>query len=506
MQDKPSGQGETAPVELEVKFRAGPDTGDGLFGSPLLAAAEQKGEEQLETRYFDSDDFALKRAGFDLRIRSENGTKLIQCLKEAASATSGPFSRPEYEAETISPVPDLALLPDHVRPRVAKVLGKAKLEARYETRIHRRTIEITHGASRIEVAFDAGLVMAGGKSEQISEVELELLSGNVADLLDLADSLATHFSLSLDFASKSAKGYRLANGSAPKPAKARPLSLPPKASRNTLLARLLANGLTHFTANWEALLRGDDPEAVHQLRVALRRLRCFLALLPDDELHTQLNRAAQGLARAMGPARNQDVFHEFLAHGPLAEGNDAPNAAALLALVSQRQGEARALARQALGGTAATLFVLALERRIIALQQDQTPGPSARVFARKALARLEERALRRGKTMPGLDGEQLHRLRIALKYLRYAAEALGPVALEKKELRKLVKATAALQELLGQRNDALQFKQLLDETGSAAGGKARDAVQFIAGWLAHARHRQHEGLEEAWRAFLKCCK
>ena len=78
---------------------------------------------------------------------------------------------------------------------------------------------------------------------------------------------------------------------------------------------VLSNTLRHFVANWAAIREAEDPTAIHQMRVALRRMRAALAMfkraLPCSEFDL-LREEAKQIASALGPARDCDVFREMV--------------------------------------------------------------------------------------------------------------------------------------------------------------------------------------------------
>ena len=82
---------------------------------------------------------------------------------------------------------------------------------------------VTSGSSVIEIAVDQGHISAGKQRVPLAEVELELVSGSKADLLDLAMRLAKDFALRLDFVSKAEKGFRALLEEKPAPVKAAPM-------------------------------------------------------------------------------------------------------------------------------------------------------------------------------------------------------------------------------------------------------------------------------------------
>jgi CHAD domain-containing protein len=199
-----------------------------------------------------------------------------------------------------------------------------------------------------------------------------------------------------------------------------------------------------------------DPEALHDVRVALRRLRVLLRAY-ESELHHAvpgwLAEDVAALAGRTGAARDLEVFEEWLAAKakrlPLARRSTARW---LLAKVEERKNVAyRGLRRLVPRGVAALepLLRAGLEYRPPA---GESKGASARTFraltARRALKRLEDLLAALGKVRTVDDDDVAHRARISAKKLRYilepAVSARSP---------RLIKGIKALQDDFGRFHD-----------------------------------------------------
>ena len=143
--------------------------------------------------------------------------------------------------------------------------------------------------SLIEAALDPGTIETRGDRMPIAEIELELLEGSPEALYNLALELDKLAPLRIETRSKSALGYALANGDAPAWYKAATLTLKPNATVDEAFREVLRSCVQHWSANEAAALDGRDPEGVHQLRVAIRRLRSAFSIFgrlldPDSAL------------------------------------------------------------------------------------------------------------------------------------------------------------------------------------------------------------------------------
>lgn len=492
--------------EVEVKFVA-ENTALADVTRATRSAVADASVRTLVSIYFDTPGDDLRRSGHTLRIRRAGDATPVMSVKSSALAEAGPFQRHEVEVPVPGGLPDPSLLPAGLRSVLLAAAGGQPLLKRFETRVQRTVMLRTHRASVIEIASDVGEIIAGGQTAPLSELELELKSGKVDDLLDFASSMAGQAGLRLDFVSKSERGFRLALGLQSSPAKALSLAIPPDASAGEAMVAILANSLAHFVANWDGLRHTTDPECIHQMRVSLRRMRSALGLFRPafaadadaGKFLEELRARAKRIASALGPAREYDVFLDMAAHGPLRSPDCPGGGEALLAIVRERQAAAYAAARQVIDSADAARFVFDIQAGI-ACPPDGADVP-ARAFAAKALARLDRRAEKRGADMPNLDDDARHDLRIALKNLRYGAEFFEGLFGRHKKARAFGKAVASLQDLLGAHNDVITARRVVDEIASSPDRQAAAAAAYVLGWFARGVPMADEVLKDAWRDF-----
>ncbi len=282
-----------------------------------------------------------------------------------------------------------------------------------------------------------------------------------------------------------------------RPVKAKSLPLDADVTLDEAISRILSNCLAHFSANAPVLRKTGDPEAVHQLRVSLRRLRAFLGLLkhavPTLDL-TEVTAHAKAVARSLGEARDWDVFREGLEKGPRGFLTDEPAFFALLDAVELRRHHAREAARAVLAEPTTEQLLRGLRRLITRRpwrehdKRTQAKG-SARAFATKALDRLHRRAMKRCSGIASLPPEARHNARIALKKTRYAAEFFESL-FDAKSARAYLRDLSAIQDRLGEDNDRTTAARLLHEiTQTDSAQDTMRAVCFLRGWSSHAHHQ-----------------
>jgi len=505
--------------EIELKLGMAPDDLARLSFSPPLAspALDPPSARQLASVYFDTPDFALSRAGVALRIR-RSGDRVVQTVKAPGSGAAGLFDRPEWEIARPGPGLDL----DHLRatglaPFVDDALI-ARLQPIFSTEIHRTTYRLSGAAGHdagesetgweVEAALDFGRVVAGDRSEPICEVEFELVRGEPRRLFDLARQLLESVPARPLTLSKSERGVRLASGDGLRPVKARVPALNPRQGVAEAFQAIARSCLDHLLVNEQCLLATGDGEAIHQMRVALRRLRSGLRVfrpVVDGPRLAEIALELRWLLEQLGPARDAEVLRaEILA--PVR--NAAPDDAGLAAL--------DAAAGRDLAGRLDVAVAAVRDRRFAALVLDLgawiesgdwlgRPGAPLRPrlaapitpFALRRLGKASRRLLREGgEDLARLSPEQRHQVRIRGKQARYAAEFFSAL-LPRKAVSGFLEDLGGLQDALGRLND---IAVALPRLAALPDPQAAQAAGRVAEWH---RAREADLLAEAARAWRR---
>ena len=493
-----------SPREIEVKLEC--DAADlvGLARHPLLQAAEPA-TDFLDATYFDTAHRDLHGAKLSLRLR-RNGERIVQTLKAASTAAVGLFDRPEWEWEVPGPMPDTMLLDG---TPAAAILSKAKEpEPRplFRTIIERSTREIRHGASRIVVTLDAGRVETENGDVPISEIELELAEGVPADLFAVARLLSESAVLRLGVLSKGERGFALVEQRLRKPSKARTPALADGPAdgiaAGEAFARIAMGCLHHLRLNETVFLHGRDPEALHQMRVALRRLRSaftlFKAMLRHDATAEHLRREIKRVTEPFGTARNLDVFLSETLRTEIERRLDEPGLHELRERLTADRDRAYGAVLDILASPAWRLLLLDLVAWIEAGAWRDGKGPPhrdepARAFAEAVLDRLRRRIRKQGRHLAKLEDEDRHQVRIEAKKLRYGAEFFAPLFPDKKAEKRhkaFVGALSDLQDHLGALNDLATAHEiaggLVSAHDEARTGPAPTGAALFAAGLATA--------------------
>lgn len=513
--------------ETELKLAARPEDLSILRAAPAITgrAVGPESVRTLESTYYDTPDRRLAERLATLRVR-KTGDGFVQTVKSAPEADG--LARGEWECALPSAQPDLTLIADSEALALLGPLSDSELEPVFTSYIERGSVEVRLGggatASLIEIAFDQGEVrLPDGRATPVCEIELELKSGSPAALFDLGLELAALAPLRLEVRTKAARGYALAAGESDLSAKAEKLTLDSDITVEGAVARIVRACVTHLAANEAVTLTGDDSEGVHQMRVALRRLRSAIALfrpfVPTPQ-YLWLVGEIKWLAGSLGPARDWDVFatellapvrdafHRADGHGhAVVEDIDA-----LAAAAEARRLRAYVTAREAVGSPRYTAFLLGLgawvEKR--GWRDQPVSEESVRLFepvvglADHLLEKLNRKSKRAGQGFAHLPVAQRHQLRIALKKLRYAAEFFRSLY-DDKPVRRYLQDLAAMQDALGHLNDVATATRLLHELhedGSHSLPGEPRAAGIVIGWHARGVSDTEAPLVALWHDFL----
>src|SRR5436190_9004913 len=176
--------------EIEIKFRSDAAGLARLLDSPLIKTANDLQTETLKATYFDTPSNALRKKGIILRIRKSGDDVPVLGMKAPGAAGDGPFHRNEVEVNSPSLKPNLALFDKTTEKFLTWIIKGQPLAVKFKMEFKRQSGLVTSGSSVVEIAMDQGRISGGKQSAPLAEVELELVSGKKADLLDLAIRLA----------------------------------------------------------------------------------------------------------------------------------------------------------------------------------------------------------------------------------------------------------------------------------------------------------------------------
>ena len=474
--------------QIALKLEVAADRHGVLQRHPALSRATRREQHHLVSIYYDTGRLALRRANILLRLR-KNGASWLQTIKRQDSSDAGLTQRPEWQAPyrrhfDFSQLDDAELHDWLQRDKIA-----GRLAAVFESNLRRTVWQLDpEPGSRILVKLDRGWIASSGRRENISELELQLLSGCTDSLYALALELAQRLALPPLLLSKAERGYRLFLDTPPAPVKAGTVPLDATDTPLAALRLIALDCLSQLQLNHAGAVHGDDPEYVHQMRVATRRLRAalrmFRPVLPDG-FAARLVPPMRELTRALGQARDLDVLMAEIVAPVAAALPDEPRLTDLASAITNRLYGARAAIRHTLrqpgyGQLLLTAASLLQRAPFVETAEHEAAAPTLLQFADRRLRRLQKHILDLAAAARVDYPPSLHELRIGIKRLRYAIEFFGAM-LPGKTGAAAVKRLAGLQDELGQLNDLASAGTLL-MVCAGRNAPLREAVTLIGGW------------------------
>ena len=462
-------------VEVESKYDVGPAAGvPDLSGLPGVARVVPVDELDQTATYFDTAGLALFRARITLRRRT-GGVDDGWHLKLPA----GDRRREEVHAPITDPSDPAEPVPGELVDRVRAIVRDHPLAPVAVLRTRRRVHRLTgpEGQPLAELCDDrveARTLIHGAPGEQWREWELELVDGP-AELLDQAEPAL--LAAGAEPSARASKlGRVLAESLPPGPSWRGLAPLRAKATTTEVLTAYLAEHFERLLSE-DRRLRAGDQEGVHQLRIAARRMRSALASYAPvlDPVETgDLREELRWLGQVLAPARDAQVIRELLRGlveeqpdvlvlGPVARRIDDELRAAF------RSG--RAAADEELNGTRYFRLLDRLEAFLVDPPVLADAGRCARRLVPDLLlhdlkrVRKRHRAYLATETTDQRD-QALHEVRKAAKRLRYAAEMAVPVLGSRAST--LAARAKAVQQLLGEHQDAVVARQVLRDLGIRA--------------------------------------
>ena len=469
--------------------------------------------------YFDTDDWRIYRAGFALRIRSEEG-KAEATLKSLRSSSTEMANRREVsESLEGTEAESIAHSSGPVGTRVHAVSGAHPLQPLFEVHTSRQRYAVharDDDEQLGEIALDETVIARphGQPQTSMQRVEVEALTDAHEPLQTLVKTLRTNCGLESASDSKYSQGLKSV-GLAPAP----PPELEPTVIDEAMrMDEIAFANLRRYLSAWHrhepGARLGDDPEELHDLRVAGRRLdailRQFAAYLPVSLV--RMRSTLKKLLRALGDARDLDVaLLELEAFcGGLSEA-DRPNIEPLRQYLHAKRARARTKMVGALDSSAAQRdfekLTAVLTRPAAEVTEPQEPDAPARVAAREAVPELirgRYKKMRKGadRLAPESSMEDYHAVRGQVKKFRYALESIG--GLMGKPGDDMLRALRRWQERLGTQQDAyVAGRRLRDLASHPPKGLPPETLFLMGGLAAHYRRIAAKARKRHPRAYRK---
>ncbi|MBI2684365.1 MAG: CHAD domain-containing protein [Actinobacteria bacterium] len=458
-----------------------------------------RGVKSITDTYLDTPDWRLHRGGYTLRLR-ETANGVEATMKSIATATDGLRERREI-TETLGAA-DMALLrrsPGPVGSRLRLLAGRASLITLFQVATTRDRFDLVGGDTCLaEVVLDETTIPVGvgAAPARLCRVEVEVNDGALAAVEPFVARLRSECQLVPAATSKFAAGLLVWGLSPPGPPDVGSLELGRDLTTGQYAFAVLRRQFRALIAREVGTRLGEDIEALHQMRVATRRLRSAMALFAPalPVRATRLRSELAWLADILGAVRDLDVQLEEVGRWDAElDAADQGALAPVVALLTRQRGAAR---RNLVRGLDSRRYA----RLVASFSDFLRRGPLVRsasanqpiAAAAPELVALHVRAVRKRAariTRASSPGEY-HALRIRCKRLRYLVEFLSPLA--PTAAPPAVRFVVVLQDLLGLHQDAdvaaAAFRALADEDALPS------RSVFVAGWLAARRSAQAERL------------
>jgi triphosphatase len=457
---------------------------------------EPRSTLEIFDTYLDTDDWRIYRAGFVLRVRSESGTTEAT-LKSLHSASTEVADRREI-TETLNSS-DSEAIRESIGPvgkRVCAVSGARTLLPLFELRTSRQRFAVRKSDEAVqlgEIALDETVISRphGEPRASVLRVEVEALTEAHGSLRSLVKTLRSNCALEAASDSKYSLGLKSVGLAPP----GRDIAATTVDASMTLVEVAMVN-LRRYMAAWlrhePGARLGDDPEELHDLRVAGRRLDAILrqsrAFLPPELL--KVRATLKTMLRALGRARDLDValseLQDFNRNLPKA---DRVGVEPLKEHLTSQRGHARA---QMLSVLDSIWVQKSLQESIVLLSNpvvaSEASGMDLALHASPSVIRRRFRKLRKRADLLGKDSsdDEYHEVRGHVKKLRYALEAVA--GLYGKPADDMIRALRRWQENLGVQQDAAVAMRRLNALAAAKPENITAETLFLMGRLAE-RHR-----------------
>ena len=456
---------------------------------------EPRTTQQIFDTYLDTDDWSIHRAGFALRVRSESGTSEAT-LKSLHSASTEVADRLEL-TETLESSDSEAIreLVGPVGARVSAVSGARALLPLFELRTSRQRFAVRKSGEPSplgEIALDETVISRPHGEPQASmlRVEVEALTEVHGPLRSLVKTLRSNCALEAASDTKYSLGLKSVGLAPP----AHESAVSAVDASMTVVEVAMAN-LRRYLAAWHlhepGARLGDDPEELHDLRVAGRRLdailRQFQSFLPAEFL--KVRATLKTVLSALGHARDLDValseLQDFKRQLPKSDR------VGIEPLKEHLISERTRIRAQMLRVLDSTWVQSNLQELTMVLAAPgaarEGSGADLALHASPGLIRRRFRKLRKRADRLGADSstEQYHEVRGQVKKLRYALEAVS--ALYGRPADDMIRALRRWQENLGVQQDAAVAIQRLNALAGAKPKGLPAETLFLMGRLAE-RH------------------
>jgi triphosphatase len=476
----------------------------------------KESRSQVDT-YLDSDDWAVHRAGFTLRMRRQ-GYNAELTLKSFSTATSadGPRERREINQALPDPNADMLRASGPVSDRLRLLLGQRMLRPLFEVRTLRRPFLVIEGDDALaEITLDDTQFFAcpGGhqlRAEPMHRVELEqVANGGLARAASLMDEMRRGCRLIAARDSKFGTGLRLAGFTPEHALNFGDVSFEPEGSATDFALASARRQFAEFLWYEPGTRLGEDPEALHQMRVASRRLVTglgdFASALPAS--FATLRAELDAIVEPLGRLRDLDVQRDMLVQQREAATEGTATAfAPVIDAMDEERAAARADLLRHLDTPRYRAFVSAMAAALRVPELMTGVPEHAHELAERVVRSRYRTFQRRGvRLKPGSEATAYHAVRRRARRLRYALDTTAP--LFGRRGTRMLNAVRDVQDVLGAHQDADVAAVWLRGLSRKRGEALPPATHMLIGELSGAHEESMRLLRKRWpRVFIRVRK
>jgi CHAD domain-containing protein len=467
---------------------------------PLAACRDGRPRTQsVKIVWHDSPEHALLADG--LTLADQRGVRRLERLYPGSATWL-----PAQPVPVVAEAPDEATLPSPLAPLAA-------FEGRHTISVHQ------FADHPVTLTVAKGILRSVTEEQPVARI---WLNGDAQAVHAAAALIAEAVAVAVPLASLAAEAIALATGRPVRPRHSGAPALPAELSPGEPLS--VTDALTHIlghlvdvilaNAPAAARLDGEGTEAVHQMRVAVRRARSAVSIfrggLPDGALNG-VNYNLRELGKRLGPTRDWDVFAEETAPTVQHALPDDERLQRLIAAASRRRRECqkalatyidsasfRRLGIELAWFTAARCWDVVPEP---VAGEEVNPPPRLVDFAGSVLQHRWKKLLSAGKRIEELDIPSLHGVRLRAKRARYASEMFSTLH-DGRAPDRFIRRLSALQQRLGVLNDGAVATHLLAELGGPSGRHAY-ATGIVIGFLAARSEKIRPRIIRAFERFRR---
>jgi triphosphatase len=458
--------------------------------------------------YYDTDDWRLYRAGYALRVRETEDE--VEATMKSLEPAEGSLRKRREISEPLKDDKPATLRKSRgpVGSMSRKIIGTRELRRLFEIRTRRQRFALQLDGSTGEVSLDASEIPVGEESVDLRRVEVEIDTAPGHELHGFVDEMRSAFDLTPATRSKYETGL-YASGLDPAGDNAiGPTRIDPSMSAGEVAFAVLRGQFAEMRDHEGGTRLGEDPEELHDMRVPTRRMRAAIKVFRDalPERALWFEEELRWVAQALGEVRDLDVQIERLEGWKDEAGEESSGLLdKIIGIIEKRRAGARedmlavldSERFEILESSFAQMLRRGPEREVAQANGKDLAGEPITAVAPALISRRHRKWRKAAKRLDASSSpEAFHDTRKKGKRLRYTLEFVSEVYGE--PVQKLVVPLKALQDDLGDHQDAVVAARFLRELGTNTGGtRAPRAVAFTMGVYSERCTREAQDLRAA---------